>query len=147
LPNFDADRDSAPGALVQKDAAGIDGTDPTKLLRFRRTMIVPFVIDDHLHVELYAAAKDLEKKDIEVEVGVYRCDLLDRCTLLDVDTKEFRDADEWKKKTFHFHDSETVIGIGESIEVRVAVLDDSEDDGWFAFGTRQYDSNLTVEDD
>jgi len=39
---------------------------------------------------------------------------------------------------------QTTIAVGEWIEVRVAVLDSSEDDGWFAFGTADYDSRIRI---
>jgi hypothetical protein len=142
LPNLDTDRDSAAGALVQKDAVGISGNDPTKVLKFSAAMLAPLVIDDDVHVEMYVAAKDFERKDIDVEVGIYRCNLLNQCTLLDSETKEVRNADEWKETTFHLHDADTTIGAGDLLEIRVAVLDGSEDDGWFAFGTQQYDSRI-----
>ena len=147
LPNFDTDRDAAPGALVQKDAAGINGTDLTKLLRFKGAMIAPYVIDDDLHVELYVAAKDFAKQDVEVEVGLYRCNIVDQCTLLGTDTRDVKNAKQWKKTKFFFDDIDATIGIGESIEVRVAVLDGSDTDGWFAFGTDQFDASVTIKDD
>lgn len=143
LPNVDTDRDAAPGALVQKDAAGIGGNAPTKVLAFSGTMVAPLVIDGNVHIELYVAAKDFAKKDIEVEVGIYRCDLLDRCTLLGSDTREVKNAKHWRKTKFHLRHVDATVGIGERVEVRVAVLDASEDDGWFAFGTRQYDAKIT----
>ncbi len=147
LPNVDNDRDAAPGALVQKGAAGISGTDPTKVLKFKGAMVAPYVINDDLHIELYVAAKDFGKKDIHVEVGLYRCNLLNQCTLLGSDTNEVKNAKQWKKTKFHLHGIDSTIGIGEWVEVRAAVLDDSEDDGWFAFGTQQFDSKITVADD
>lgn len=147
LPNYDTDRDSAPGALVQKDAAGIDGTDPTKLLTFRVQPGYAFVIDHDLHVELYIAAKDFERKDIDVEVGLYHCTAPGQCTLLGSDDDEVENATNWKKRKFHFHDTEATVGAGDWIEIRVAVLDGSQDDGWFAFGTDRFDAKITARDD
>lgn len=147
LPNLDTDRDAAPGALVQKDAAGIDGSDPTKLLRFRGAMATPYVIAGDLHVDLFTAAKDFQTKDLEVEVGVYRCGSQDQCALIGSDVRTVKNAQQWRRVRFHLHATETSVGAGEWMEVRVAVLDGSQSDGWFAFGTRQFDSKITVDTD
>ncbi|MEP2370651.1 HD-GYP domain-containing protein [Ilumatobacter sp.] len=144
LVNLDTDRDSAPGALVQKDAAGVGGTDPTKVMRFRSATPFPIVIDRGLDVELYIAAKDFAHEYLDVQVGVYRCNLLNQCTLLGSDTRQVNNATSWKKTKFHLHGVDATIGLGESIELRVAVLDTSQTDGWFAFGTQQFDSKITL---
>jgi hypothetical protein len=144
LPNFDTDRDSAPGVLIAKDSAGINGSDPTKVLKFEGRFTSTLQIDGNVHVDVYAAPKDFSGADLVVEVGVYRCGSLGGCSLIGSDTREYKDADEWKKKKFHIHDVQATIDPGEWLEVRVAVLDSSEDDAWFAFGTESYDSRLDL---
>ena len=66
--------------------------------------------------------------------------------LIDVDERRYQNADAWNEKRFHFHGVDETINVGQWVEVRVAVLDSSEDDGWFAFGTADYDSHLSVND-
>ena len=147
LPNFDTDRDAFPGALIAKDAAGIGGSDPTKLLRFSGGFASPLEIDADVHVDLYGAAKDFGRRDIDVQVGVYTCGELSGCSLIDSDTREYKHAHRWRKERFHFPDMQATVGTDEWIEVRVAVLDSSEDDGWFAFGTADYDSRIRIGSD
>ncbi len=147
LSNFDTDRDAAPGVLVAKDSAGIAGSDPTKVLKFRGGFFSALDIDGDVHVDLYGAAKDFAEKDIDVEVGLYKCSVISGCRLIGVDEKAFDNADKWYEQTFHFHDVDETILLGQWVEVRVAVLDSSEDDGWFAFGTADYDSRIEITTD
>ena len=145
LPNFDTDRDAFPGVVIAKDAAGIGGSDPTKVLKFSGGFVSQLEIDSNVHVDLFGAAKDFDRKDIDVEVGLYKCGAFSGCTLIDVDEKKYRHADGWQQKRFHFHGVDETITVSQWIEVRVAVLDSSDDDGWFAFGTADYNSRLTVD--
>jgi hypothetical protein len=140
LPNYDIDKDDAPGRLVQKDAAGIGGSHPDKVVVFTAWRSAD--ITGRAHLELYAAAKDFERKDITIEAGLYRCPVLQPCALLDSDTVEFRNANDFRKKTLHFDDVATALHFGDRIEVRIAVTDASDDDAWIAFGTSTYDSHL-----
>ncbi len=146
LVNVDADRDAEPGAFIQRSADGIDSNDPTQLLVFSSTLTTPYVIEEDVHVDLYVAAQDFRRRDVRVEVGLYRC-AAGTCALLDSDTRVSRNADRFKLTKFHFVDLETTIGVGESIEVRIAVLDNSEADGWFAFGTQRYDAKIRLVSD
>lgn len=147
LPNYDTNRDSAPGALVEQGSFGLNTWDSSKVLKFTAFMSSTLVIDGKADIELYAAAKDFAKEDIEVEVGIYKCGFLGICTLLASDTQEYKNADEWKKKKFHLHDIDTTIFAGQRLEVRVAVDNSSDADGWFAFGTDDYDSHIEIEND
>ena len=146
LPNFDTDRDAFPGVVIAKDAAGIGGSDQTKVLKFAGGFTSTLHIDANVHVDLFAAAKDFGRNDIDVEVGLYKCSVVSGCRLIDVDEKQYRNADRWTEKRFHFHGVDETILVGQWIEVRVAVLDSSQDDGWFAFGTADYDSRISLND-
>ncbi len=104
-------------------------------------------IDADVHVELFAAAKDFARKDIDVEVGLYKCGRVNGCRLIGVDERTYKNADRWKKMKFHFHDTDETFSPGQWVEVRVAVLDSSDADAWFAFGTADYDSRIKISDD
>ena len=85
---------------------------------------------------------------VVVEVGLYRCASNGSCQLLGTDEQEVKGKkNKWKKTKFHFHDIDTEFAPGDRIEVRVAVLDDSDDHAWFAFGTDDYDSHIDPPED
>jgi hypothetical protein len=103
-------------------------------------------IDNDVLVDLFAAPKDFSREDITVEVGLYKCGAANDCRLIGVDVRDVQNADRWRKTVFVFPGVDETILVGQRIEVRVAVLDSSETDGWFAFGTAAYDSRLKIGD-
>ena len=137
LPNYGTDRDVAAGLLVQKDSAGVNGTDPAKVQRWRSGLEVAMRIGIEASVELDVAAKDFAKKDIRVQAQLLKCNAVG-CESLGVGDKTVRNADRFKRLRIDLGEIDTLVLIGETIELRVAVLDDSEDDAWLAFGTEDY---------
>ncbi len=140
LPNYDVNKDDAPGRLVRKDAAGIAGTSPDTVVSFSAWRSRDIVNNVHLH--LFAAAKDFERSNITIEAGLYRCRPFQWCELLDSDLIEYRNADSFSKKVVHFKDAETKLHFGDRLELRLAVTDQSETDAWIVFGTNTYNSHL-----
>ncbi len=139
LPNHDTDRDAAPGLLLQKDSSGVNGTDSTKVQRWRTGFDVARRIDTPVRVELHVAAKDFQKKDIRVQAQVLKCGL-SGCQSLGVGDKEVLNADRFKRVSIDFGDIDTMLLLGETLELRMAILGDSEDDAWLAFGTENFDA-------
>lgn len=144
LPNLDTNRDAAPGVLVQKDSAGINTTDPTKVVVFRGQVAQPRHIDGDVHIDMYVAPKDFNRSDINLEVGLYACSVADGCQLVERDSHQVRNSRDFRKARFHLHNVDVLLAPGQWVEVRVAVLSNSQDDAWLAFGVDDYDSQIQL---
>lgn len=146
LANYDIDRDGDPGLLIEKDSAGVDGSDPTKVQIFTVAHSSAVRIEADLRAELYVAAKDFDSKDILVAVLVERCDLAGTCMALGYSDKWVRNADRFKRVTVPLGDIATTIEPGDRLQLRVAALGESDDDMWLAFGTDAYSSSIHFDD-
>jgi hypothetical protein len=135
LPNYDTDRDDDPGLMIKKDGAGLNGSDPTKVQRFRVDVATDGTLVGDAKVRLYVAAKDFEKKTIHVATGLYRCDSGGSCSLIADGDKRVGNANRFKSVTIPMGEVDVPFVAGDRLELRVVVLDDSDDDAWFAYGT------------
>ena len=146
LYNYDTDRDDFPGLLIAKDGAGVAGTDPTKVQRFRTVFSSVGRLDGDVLVELDVAAKDFAKQDIHVEIELRKCDTQGSCGSLGIAERTVQNADRLKKAIIELEGIDAVFQVGDTLELRIAILDDSEDDAWLAFGTRDYDGRIRLAD-
>ena len=146
LFNYDTDRDDAPGMLLARDAAGVSGTDPAKVQSFRTSFSSTQRVQADVIVGLYVAAKDLARKDVHIQVQVLNCSPAGPCEPLLTGDKFARNADGFKKITIPLGVIDTSVPLGSQLELRIAVLDDSDDDAWIAFGTRDLDADVRFND-
>lgn len=144
--NYDTDRDSAPGLLIQKDSDGLDGDDPTKVQVFSYTFGVPSRIDAKAAVTMFVAAKDFGAKDVHVGASLVHCDAGGSCVTIATADKEKKNAMNFKKVTVKFGKIDVTFAAGDRLELRIAALDDSEDDMYLAYGTTGQDSVLKFKD-
>ncbi|MEM1333008.1 MAG: hypothetical protein AAGG08_06065, partial [Actinomycetota bacterium] len=148
LVNLDTDRDAFDGLLIQKDGAGPGGNDPVKVAKFTMWSIVSVNLDEiEVELDLEVAAKDFKRDDITIGAQLRHCNVLGFCQVIGSGEDEVKNADRWKKIEIELGEIDRFVSVGDRFELRIAVLDDSENDAWIAFGTEEFDSHLKLTDD
>jgi len=141
LPNFDPGRDSSPGLLLAKSDQGSSETDPTKYQQWEydvsgQTLSVSKLV-------IWAAPKDFDvEKTVRFATFLMACD--STCTVLDTATRIVAGATDWKQLNIPLVTNGRDFGASERLVVKITVLDNSDDDMWFAYATATYDARISV---
>ncbi len=134
LPNYDTDRDSVPGLQILRSEDGVASNDPAEVQRFVLDDDREIQVSGDFKVELEVAALDFVKADVAVVGGLYRCDGAS-CAVVATAGKEAKNVDRFRKLNLNFGPVSTAFAAHESLEIRIAVDQDSEADMWLGFGT------------
>ncbi len=146
LYNYDVDRDAGPGLLIRRGGSGADETDTARIQRWR---LAPFETDvqlsGHVVLKFYAAMKDFQE-DRYGKVWGYLIDRNgDQVTIIASGFKETSDwDDEWERETIKFEGVQYLVPRGHQLEIALTVDGASNDDMWFAFGTKKYAAHLKI---
>ncbi|HEY6634918.1 MAG TPA: hypothetical protein VI141_04820 [Acidimicrobiia bacterium] len=138
LPDYDGD---GPGRLVKKDGGGANQNDPTKYQQWSFDASGQTVSVHNFRI--WAAAKDFDN-DKDVRFRAYLLDCGGSCNLLQQSAVVTVRSSGWRQVTVPFNVSNLSFGSGRSLVVKITVVDDSDDDMWFAYGTSTYNARLTV---
>ena len=141
LPNYDVDRDSAPGLQILRSPDDVQSSDPADVQRFVFSYDGAVQANGNFKVDLEVAARDFAKADVDVLGALYRCDVAS-CTEVATAGKEAKNADRFKKLKLDFGDVSMTLAPHETLELRIAVDDDSEADMWLGFGTADIKGTL-----
>jgi len=146
LYNYDTDRDSSSGLAVFK-GDGLNETDPSKYQRWRLNTAVDFDLKGTAQLVIWTAARDFESDTKgAIEVGLYDCSASgDSCILL---TSTSLADGPWaatvEEKTINLGAVGHTITAGRSMVIKIATIDPSEDELWFAYDTTTYPSRLQI---
>ena len=138
LPDYDGE---GPGRLVKKDGGGWNQDDQTKYQQWSYDASGQTV--SVLNLRIWAAAKDFDD-DKAVKFRAYLLDCGGSCNLIQQSAVVTVKASGWKQVTVPFHVTNLSFGSGRSLVVKITVVDDSDDDMWFAYGTSTYNARLTA---
>jgi len=145
LFNYDRDRDSFPGRLIQKGGSATT-TDRTKFQNWRTQTFGRSVdIEGDVTFEFWSAMKDF-KTNKRGHVNAY---LMDGSTVIATaslrPTTRWQDGSPtWVEKSITFTDVDRTIAAGRFLQLRVVVGNSSADDMWFAYDTASFQSKLIL---
>jgi hypothetical protein len=148
LSNYDTDRDSEPGLLLQKTGSGLAETDPVKTQRWaldpseNRLQGTPVL-------RIWVAIKDFDtSKTGQVQVGLFDCDAsYGDCTQLTAASGSFSQASygaDFGQVTITMPDIDHMFVAGRTVVLEVVTADASDDDLWYAYANTSYPTNLTI---
>jgi hypothetical protein len=149
LPNYDPNRDSDPGLMLQKSADGWAENDSKKYQMWVSSS-EGMEINGQVTLNFWSAMKDFE----DDKVGLVEAFLLDcspgggGCVLIDQASREsdpWNPSETWVSKTIDFGVVTYSIAADRSLALKLVVGDDSDDDMWFAYDTTSYPSSLSVQ--
>ena len=149
LYNYDVDRDDRPGLYIQKGGSGAVETDVTKGQAWRTPATpVSVQISGIVTVEIWSAMKDFQPGK-RGSVTVYLRDFdgagygaIAQQTLTYLD---WQGANKyWTLKTFALGVGSYVLAPGHSLELKLVVEEDSDDDMWFAYDTAWAPSRIKI---
>ena len=147
LVDLDPWGDGDAGLTLPKTSAGVSSLIPGHVAVFRSSVDADMVLERIESLELFVAANDFDREDVHVEASLRRCTGW-LCTTLASADDEVRNADDFERlELFTDVDLDATFEAGDVIELRIAVLDDSEAWGMLAFGTDAYDSSLELKID
>ncbi|MGD2100864.1 MAG: hypothetical protein PVG83_01390 [Acidimicrobiia bacterium] len=143
LPNFDPGRDNEQGLLLSKSNSGVNESDPTKyqLWEYDASGLTLSVNN----FTIWAAPKDFDSAKT-VTFGAYLMDCASTCSLLDTATATITNGSTWRQATTPLSVANRSFDAGHSLVVKIVVLDSSDADMWFAYGTSSFDAHLKVND-
>ena len=145
LFNYDSDRDSRAGRLIQKGGSATT-TDGTKFQNWRtQTFGQDVDIEGDVTFEFWSAMKDF-KTDKRGHVVAY---LMDGSTVIasasvNPTTNWQGGSLTWVEKSVTFTGVNDTIAAGSFLQLRVVVGNRSSDDMWFAYDTASFQSTLTM---
>ena len=140
LPNYDTDRDSDQGLLLNKSSAGAGESDPTKFQRWKMPSASGIELAGSVKLTLFAATKNFDDDKEGVLLALIEdCNAsLTECNTIASAMAVF-DQDwfgAWfGDVTLDFADVFYSVSAGRRLTVKVIVYEDSEDDLWFAYDT------------
>lgn len=151
LPNYDTNRDSAPGLLLAKSAS-LNETDSTKIQRWNLQTPVPLTLSGHVTLRLWTAMKSFSPtKSGSMQVGLYDCNPPgSSCQQFATATVTSSGAwsggsSAWVAKDFDFGTVSRTINANRHLQIRVIVRNSSADDMLVAYDTTSYPSVLRVQ--
>jgi signal peptidase I len=151
LYNYDTDRDSAPGLLLAKDAAGVAGSDPTKVQRWNMASDAPLTLSGPARLRLWSAVKSFQKKSAAVQVALYECNPAgNNCQQFALRNHNINanaypgTPGGWLARDLDLGPVSRTIPAHRILQLRLAVRSGSEDDMYFAYDTTAYPSALLV---
>lgn len=141
LPNFDPGRDDEQGLLLSKSNGGVNESDPTKYQQWEYD--VSGLTLSVSNFTIWGAPQDFESAKT-VTFGTYLMDCGSTCSLLDTATATITNGSTWRQATTALSANDRSFAAGHSLVVKIVVLDSSDADMWFAYGTSSYDAHLKV---
>jgi hypothetical protein len=143
LFNYDRDRDSRPGRLIQKGGTATS-TDRVKFQTWRtQTFGADVALEGDVALEFWSAMKDFDTG----KVGHVVAHLMDGSTV--IATAAVNPAapwqvgsNSWVAKTITFAGVDHTIAAGSFLQLRIVVGPNSGDDMWFAYDTDDFQSRL-----
>jgi hypothetical protein len=150
LYNYDTDRDSAPGRVIQKGGTGPGEANPDKMQVWRTQ---PFASDvtfkNSIQIKIWSAMKDFAPNK-RGTVSVYLHDF-DGSTYtligtagLDVGNWQGGNA-SWVLRQFTISNSAYTLRAGHSLDFRIIVKSPSADDMWFAYDTTGCPAQIIIQ--
>jgi len=145
LFNYDRDRDSRPGRLIQKGGTATS-TDRVKFQTWRtQTFGADVALDGDVALEFWSAMKDFDTG----KVGHVVAYLMDGSTVfataaINPATRWQGGSNTWVEKTITFADVDHTIAAGSFLQLRIVVGPNSGDDMWFAYDTAGFRSRLIL---
>jgi hypothetical protein len=139
LPNYDPNRDSAPGLVLAPTGGGVGETDPSKYQEWvfaasGYTLSVSQVV-------IWAATKDFDV-NVTGRLEVYVMDCGSSCEVLASRSANVSGSSSFSKVTIGTPAPSHVFATGRSLVVRVVVPEDSQADVWLAYGTSTYNARV-----
>ena len=149
LTNYDADRDDAPGLLVQK-GGGPGETDPVKVQRWWLDLPAGAELVGRPVLRQWAAVKDFDQaKTGRLEVRLYDCATIrSDCRLVFSGKASVRQAtfgSSFGLVTVTLAPIEWQVAAGRGVALEITVSSSSDDDLWLAYGTQTYDSRFIID--
>jgi len=158
LPNYDIDRDGAPGLLLQEAIPGLGEqlaeTDPAKFQLWSYTMQSDTQLSGNARVTLYGAMKDMAaNKNARVRVFLLDCTTTTSagadCSTIAIGTVTRRPwsttPDTWVGFTAFLGDVDYPMSGGRALVLKLVVGGaESEDDMWFAYDASGFVSTLRI---
>jgi hypothetical protein len=148
LPNYDPERDTYPGLLIQRGGSGMFESDPFK---YQQWISSPtgVSLDGSFRLAFWSAMKDFgtSKRGI-VDAFLLDCDSSgSSCSLIAQGRRDIFDWSggwgSWNEYSINFGDVTYTVPDGRSLAVKIVVGADADDDMWFAYDSRSYSSRLT----
>jgi len=130
-----------PGRLVKKDGGGWNQADGTKYQQW--SFDVSGQTISVLNFRIWAAAKDFDG-DKDVSFRAYLLDCGGSCSLIQQSSVVTVSSPGWNQVTVPFNANNLSFGSGRKLVVKITVVNDSDDDMWFAYGTSTYNAHLKV---
>ena len=144
LPNYDTDRDSAPGLLIVRGGALATG-DPARLQRFAVDTAIDLSLRGRHQVHLWVASADGGDRDMDVSVALARChDVTGSCNVVAITSRSFEVRSGFELQSFDFGRLTQTIAAIQHLEVWVAVGANSESDLVLAYDSGIYGSGLQI---
>jgi hypothetical protein len=148
LPNYDLDRDVAPGLTLRRSAEALDSADPTAVQRWRWTLPAPRTLaSPQLSLWASGAGQAATNQVLLVSAGLYRCQADGSgCAPVGVATAPFRVAPgTFTGLAFDLSPSAPLtVDAGQVLEVRVAVPDGSDADVVVAYDSIEFPAQLAM---
>ncbi len=149
LCNYDTDRDSAPGRVVQKGATGADETNTNKYQSWRTAALPSAVrIEGSVTIELWSAMKDFQpsrRGTVTVYLRDFDGSSYTSIARLTADWLNWQGSSlTWVQKTLTLNAGAYTLPAGHQLELKLLVDGTSDDDLWFAYDTLSYQSQVKL---
>ena len=144
LPNFDPQRDSFPGLLLQKSGSGLTESDSSKY-QIWVSSNGGLQIQGQVSFRFWSAMKDfnddkggvVEAFLLDCTPGGTNCDLIDQGSAA---VSPWSSSQTWVARTIDFGFVDHMIPANRSLALKIVVGNGSGDDMWFAYDTTSYPS-------
>ncbi len=148
VPNYDVDRDSEPGLLIQK-GDGLSETDETKMQRWWGQLGEATPIRGVPVLDVWVATKDFDTgKTGRVVAGIYDCaNNMTDCNLLASGASRFSQSAfgaGFGKVVLVMPAVDVTIAADRGILLKIGVPNDSDDDLWLAYGATAQPMRLSL---
>ena len=145
LFNYDTDRDSGPGRVIQKGGSGAGELDPQRHQHWRTPAYpAPQLVNGNVRLELYVAAKDFGLGEM-IHGAAYLSDISPGggSTLIGQGSFGFNSTGTWTLTTVFMGVNQT-LAAGHSLELTLISPGSSADDLWVAYDTAAYKSRIVL---
>ena len=151
LRNYDQDRDSSAGLVLDKGGSGVGETDLRKYQNWRTAALTSArTIDGTVTLDFWSAIKDFGLgrrgvvtaflRDFNPSTSAY--------TTIGSGTLDVANwqggSGTWVNKSLTFSVSSYTVAVGRRIELKLIVDNSADDRMWFAYDTTVYPSKLTI---
>lgn len=143
LANYDTDRDGDPGLMIQKDGAGLSGSDRSKTQLWSWTASST-TFSGEGSMTIWLAAKDFKTDErIGLLASLELCN--PGCSRLGTGQWSGSGSSGFRNATISFGSINTTVPAGSTLRLTVVVPDSlATTDVWFAYDAGSYPSRLTI---